>query len=116
MARSSRRKRVKRTGEGVSSPRRERTWREWMRRWKRSGLTQAAFCARHDLSLASFRGWRSELKRRDRQGPRLRSAGRDGTRSAPGEEARGGVRVNAAELALLLEGIDLAGARRSSTR
>ncbi len=79
--------RERRGKEAGSGPGRggDAAWREWMRRWERSGLTQAAFCARHDLSLASFRGWRSELKRRDRQMPRPRSAGRNGTRSARGE-------------------------------
>ena len=85
MARSSRRKGVNRSGEGVSSPRRERTWREWMRRWERSDLTQAEFCRGESLSLSAFRWWRSELKRRDRQRPRPQPAGRNGNRSARGE-------------------------------
>ena len=92
MARASKRK--KRSGKaqsltypsGGASPRlREAYWREIMRRWERSGLTQAEFCRGESLSLSAFRWWRSELKRRDRRRPRQQSAGRNGNRSAPGE-------------------------------
>ena len=33
-------------------------WSERIQNWKRSGLTQKAFCERHQLGLASFQRWR----------------------------------------------------------
>jgi transposase-like protein len=47
----------------------ERQWRQWIARWRSSGLSIAAFCAQHDLSTANFYAWRSTLQRRDQQHP-----------------------------------------------
>jgi hypothetical protein len=33
-------------------------WSERIRHWKRSDLTQKAFCERHQIGLASFQRWR----------------------------------------------------------
>jgi len=61
--------------KGASPQQRERTWRSHIRQWKQSGQTQAEFCRGRHLSLSTFRWWRSELNRRDRQeGPRSRAA------------------------------------------
>ena len=44
----------------------ERQWRRWIAQWQRSGLSVAAFCARHHLATASFYAWRRTLRHRDR--------------------------------------------------
>jgi hypothetical protein len=49
--------------------RKEQQWRRWMRTWRASGLSVAAFCARQGLSAASFYAWRRELERRDAEQP-----------------------------------------------
>ena len=36
-------------------------WSERIQGWKRSGLTQKAFCERHQIGLASFQRWRRLL-------------------------------------------------------
>jgi hypothetical protein len=43
----------------------EQQWRRWLAQWQTSGLGITAFCARHDLSPASFYAWRRTLRRRD---------------------------------------------------
>ena len=42
----------------------ERQWRRRIAQWQSSGLSVAAFCARHDLPTASFYAWRRTLQRR----------------------------------------------------
>jgi hypothetical protein len=42
----------------------ERSWRERLRRYERSGLTIREFCKQEDLSAAQFSWWRAELRRR----------------------------------------------------
>ena len=44
---------------------RERVWREHVRAWQKSGLSQAAYCRRHALQQADFSWWKSEIGRRD---------------------------------------------------
>ena len=44
--------------------RKEHEWRRWIAQWQRSGLSVAAFCARHGLSTANFYAWRRVLQRR----------------------------------------------------
>ena len=44
--------------------RKERQWRRWIDRWRASGLSVRAFCARHGLASASFYNWRRVLQRR----------------------------------------------------
>lgn len=46
-------------------PRKERQWRQWLRRWQRSGLNVAAFCRQQGLPTSRFRAWRRILARRD---------------------------------------------------
>lgn len=38
-------------------------WRGHSEAWKLSGLTQAEYCARHNISLKNFGNWRAQLKR-----------------------------------------------------
>jgi hypothetical protein len=44
-------------------------WREQIRKWSESGLTQVEYCEREDLSLAAFRWWKWHLGRRDQGRP-----------------------------------------------
>jgi hypothetical protein len=48
-------------------PARERSWRRTIRRQQRSGLNVRDFCRREGLKDGTFRWWRQELARRDRQ-------------------------------------------------
>jgi hypothetical protein len=45
---------------------RERVWRRAVQDWQKSGLSQSQFCRANDLSVHTFRWWRTELARRDR--------------------------------------------------
>src|SRR4051812_26010949 len=49
------------------APAKERSWRRTMVEQARSGLSIAAFCRREGLKPWTFRWWRQELARRDRQ-------------------------------------------------
>jgi hypothetical protein len=56
-------------------PKRERFWRDVLRRHKSSGLTARAFCAKEQLAETAFHAWRRTLRERDaerRQVPRRR--------------------------------------------
>lgn len=44
--------------------RKEQQWRRWIALWQASGLSVAAFCARHNLAQASFYAWRTTLQQR----------------------------------------------------
>jgi transposase len=47
---------------------RQRSRNEWQRLvagWPRSGLTQEGYCARHGISVASLRRWRTILAQED---------------------------------------------------
>lgn len=46
---------------------RRRYWRELLTQQRRSGMSVTAFCRRHDLSAASFYGWRQRLADERRQ-------------------------------------------------
>ena len=48
-------------------PRKERFWRDHLRRWHASGLNVRDYCARHRLAEPSFYGWRRILAERDPQ-------------------------------------------------
>src|SRR4051794_15514827 len=48
-------------------PAREKFWRRTIREQQRSGLTVRDFCGREGLKDWTFRWWRQELARRDRQ-------------------------------------------------
>ncbi len=48
-------------------PARERSWRRAVAEHARSGLSMAEFCRRQGLKPWTFRWWRQELARRDRQ-------------------------------------------------
>jgi hypothetical protein len=47
-------------------PAKEQFWRQVLGQWQRSGATIRGYCARRQLSEASFHAWRRELARRDR--------------------------------------------------
>jgi hypothetical protein len=51
--------------ETTSKRRDAGTWREIVDRQVRSGSTAAEFCEREGVSLASFYGWRSKLRRKN---------------------------------------------------
>jgi len=42
----------------------EQQWQRRIERWRASGLSVRAFCARHGLATASFYHWRRMLQRR----------------------------------------------------
>lgn len=44
---------------------RELRWRKHVRAWRASGLTQAEYCRRSNLTPADFSWWKHELRRRD---------------------------------------------------
>ena len=46
-------------------PRKERFWRQAIRRWRKSGLSAAAFCLDNGLTEAHFYAWRRTLAARD---------------------------------------------------
>jgi hypothetical protein len=50
---------------GQRDPKRERFWRETLRRHNGSGLTVRAFCAREELAETAFHAWRRILRERD---------------------------------------------------
>ena len=43
---------------------RERKWREHVRAWQSSGLSQAAYCRQHGLTQNDFSWWKREIARR----------------------------------------------------
>jgi hypothetical protein len=50
---------------GQRDPKRERFWREALRRQAGSGLTVRAFCANEQLAETAFHAWRRILRQRD---------------------------------------------------
>jgi len=46
-------------------PRKERFWRQIIRRWRKSGLTAGAFCLENGLSQPSLYAWQRTLAKRD---------------------------------------------------
>lgn len=50
---------------GQRDPKRERFWRNALRRHKGSGLTVRAFCAGEQLAETAFHAWRRILRERD---------------------------------------------------
>jgi transposase len=51
--------------------RKEQQWRRWLGAWRASGLSAAAFCARHALAQPSFYARRRTLQQRQRAVPCL---------------------------------------------
>jgi hypothetical protein len=49
----------------------EQPWRQWIEKWRASGLSVRTFCARHGLAQPSFHAWRRALQRRDAEPPAL---------------------------------------------
>jgi hypothetical protein len=49
--------------------RKEQRWRLWINQWRASGLSVRDFCARHDLTTASFYHWRRVLEQRAAEEP-----------------------------------------------
>ena len=39
-------------------------WRKHISRWSKSGLTQAEYCRRNEVSAAAFQWWKGELQRK----------------------------------------------------
>ena len=74
-------------------PARERFWRRAIRQQQQCGLAVPEFCRREGLKDRAFRWWLQEVARRDQQ-------------PSPDPEVR------AADLAMILEGIDRASVRR----
>ncbi|MGB0713006.1 MAG: IS66 family insertion sequence element accessory protein TnpA, partial [Gammaproteobacteria bacterium] len=50
-------------------------WRERLDQWRQSGLSQTAYCTRHDLKLATFRYWRQQLRDEAVPSPRFIALG-----------------------------------------
>jgi hypothetical protein len=50
---------------GQRDPKRERFWRDVLRRQKDSGLTVRAFCAGEQLAETAFHAWRRILRKPD---------------------------------------------------
>jgi len=48
----------------VRDEQKEQQWQRRIERWRASGLSVRAFCARHGLATASFYHWRRMLQRR----------------------------------------------------
>lgn len=46
---------------------RSRYWRRMIAAWETSGLTQAEFCRRRQVSASAFHWWRGELRKRSRR-------------------------------------------------
>ena len=46
----------------MSSSAKHKHWQQHIQAWQNSQLSQAAYCHKHDLSLASFGYWRKRLK------------------------------------------------------
>jgi len=44
-------------------------WQRHLDGWKRSGLTQVAYCARHGVSIKTFTRWRSKALKDGQDGP-----------------------------------------------
>jgi transposase len=66
-------------------PAREKFWRRTIRRQQHSGLSVRDFCGREGLKDWTFRWWRQELARRDRQ---TAAALRSEQEGGPTESAR----------------------------
>jgi len=47
----------------------QEAWRRSIEAWSGSGLSQAAFCERHDLALSTFQWWRRRLAERKHNEP-----------------------------------------------
>ncbi len=56
---------------GQRDPKRERFWRDMLRRQQRSGLTARAFCAKEQLAETAFHAWRRTLRERDAERRRV---------------------------------------------
>ncbi|MHC4170069.1 MAG: IS66 family insertion sequence element accessory protein TnpA [Planctomycetota bacterium] len=39
-------------------------WRKHISRWSKSGLTQAEYCRRNEVSAAAFQWWKGQLRRK----------------------------------------------------
>ena len=54
---------------GEAKSERERKWREHVRAWRKSGLSQAEYCRQHGLMPHDFSWWKGEIARRDSRAP-----------------------------------------------
>jgi hypothetical protein len=57
-------------------PEKEEYWREKLRNWRSSGLSQADFCRKEGLNQNSFSSWKKIIAKRDiEQAPRAKEVG-----------------------------------------
>jgi hypothetical protein len=66
-----------------ASAEKQEYWRSVLRRQERSGLSVRQFCTDHQLSQASFYGWKRKIANRDRRAG-VRSERKGRKRSKPG--------------------------------
>jgi hypothetical protein len=86
---------------------RARSWRRWLAKWRRSGLTQAEFCRRFGLKAVTFAWWKRRLSAEGGTTPAAdvpspgRPVGRPSRRSSWGRRgiARGTARDTARDTA-----------------
>ena len=121
-----------RQGGAVTSH--EAQWRERVESWRKSGLSQVAFCRREGFLAGTFGWWKRELAKRDRRrgevgasGTRLVEASKEPVRWVPVKvpgSARDVEGLGAGEFELVLRGdrrvrlsadFDAAGLRRLVT-
>lgn len=51
----------------VTMRQRKSDWREHIKRWKRSGLTQTQYCNEHDIAYRTFCTWKARLSRSEKR-------------------------------------------------
>ena len=73
MAVGGRRAAMAKSGSAGASERLRR-WRELMRRWRASGLSQAEFCRRRGIPIWQFAWWKRRLVQDEAAGSRRRPA------------------------------------------
>jgi hypothetical protein len=67
---------------------RARNWERLVAKWKRSGLSQAAFCRRHDLKYVTFGWWKRRFERPLKERSQLARGMTRASRDAGGEDNR----------------------------
>jgi transposase len=66
----------------VRDRKKEREWRDRVRRWERSGESVRAFCRRESLRESAFFAWRRELARRREERQAVRAEKKKHARSS----------------------------------
>jgi len=75
---------VETDGRAKKTTNRKAFWQKHLRAWSRSGLTQAEYCRRHQLSAPAFGWWKRQLQ----GGPRPRKRPPAAKQSEPGDKTR----------------------------